>query len=196
MKVNVIRADNPDIVMKMSLSGFKDEQTNNYFKDNYNRFVNRMGDHADTFVTAVKNVYSYVTNSNVLDSAKRALTRVDGTLNDKLIYHLDNETIHKPGLIMRKYVMANPILYEKFNNNLCSGYEDEWENTEQELSPVLRDDYIRVMDGYVGDESTIMMVDDNPLSTRERFMVHNAWDTVSDLIACGIDPTDFDKGEI
>jgi len=196
MKVNVIRTSDPDAVMRMSIGGMRDERSSNYFRENYERFVSRMGNHADTFVNAVKNAYEYVTNTDVLRRAKQALTRVDGAMNDKFLYHVDMETIHRPGLLMRRYVMAEPVLYKKFENNLCSGYEDEWDNVEQDMKPKLRDDYLHVMDGYVGDESTLFYADENPLTTRERFIVHNAWDMVADLIASGVDPSDFEKGEI
>ena len=196
MKVNVIRTDNPDMVMKMSLGGFHNEDTVNYFRENYNNFTNRMGNHVNTFVSAVKNVYNYVSNVNVIDSAKRALTRVDSVINDKILYHINRDDIHRPGLVMRRYIMAKPKLYDKYNNNLCSGYDDEWENFEQDVKPVWRDDYLCAVDGVLGDESTTFMTEENHLSTRDRFIIQNAWDTVSDLIANGIDPTDFEKGEI
>jgi len=196
MKVNVIRTDNPDMVMKMSLGGFHNEDTVNYFKDNYNNFAKRVGDGASAFVNTVKNVYNYVSNVSVIDSAKRALTRVDSVINDKIIYPVNHDNIHRPGLVMRKYIMAEPTLYKKYDNNLCSGYEDEWENQDQEYKPEWRDDYLKSIDGVIGDDKTIFMTEENHLSSRERFIIQNAWDTVSDLIACGVDPTDFEKGEI
>ena len=196
MKVNVIRADNPDMVMKMSLGGFHNDSTINYFRENYNNFTERLGERANAFVNTVKNVYSYVSNVNVIDSAKRALTRVDSVINDKIIYPVNHENIFRPGLVMRRYIMAKPKLYRRYSDNLCSGYEDEWENHEQEYKPEWRDDYLKSIDGVVGDEKTIFITEENHLSSRERFVIQNAWDTVSNLIACGIDPTDFEKGEI
>jgi len=196
MRVNVIRTESPDMVMKMSLNGFQDSNTMNYFKDNYNNFMNRAGGHADAFVNSVKNVYNYITNTDIIESAKRVLTRADSVLNDRHIYPVNHETIHRPGLLMRRYVMAQPVIYRKYSNNLCSGYEDEWENTEQELPAKWRDDYLHVIDGIVGDESTMFLTEENPLSPRERVIVHDAWDTITTSIACGIDPTDFEKGEI
>jgi hypothetical protein len=196
MKVNVIRASNPDMVMKMSLGGFQTEEATNYFRQNYDNFISRVGTTTNTFVNAVKNVYNYVTNTDVINSAKHILTRVDTVANDRVIYPVDIKTIHRPGLVMRRYIMANPILYTKYENDLCSGYEDEWNNNERDVRPEWRDDYLRVMDGVLGDEKTIFMTEENPLSSRERFIVQNAWDTVTDLIASGIDPTDFNEGEI
>jgi len=198
MKVNVIRAEDPDMVMKMSLNGFHDQNTLDFFKSQYNNLMDRMEPHAVQFVNTVKNVYNYITNNNVIDSAKRLLTRVDNTItNDRIIQYVNPVNIHDPGMTMRRYIMALPELYDTYNKNLCSGYEDEWERPEPDTKSIWRDDYLHVIDGEVGDEFTIFYEDENPLSTRERFMVSDAWDTVKVLMANGIDPTNFDEeGEL
>ena len=196
MKVNVIRSSNPDMVMKMSLGGFQSESDMNYFRSNYENFVNRVGATTNAFVNTVKKVYSYVTNNDLIENAKRVLTRVDSVANDRIIYPINLNNIHRPGLVMRRYIMAQPVIYEKYQHDLCSGYEDEWQHTEMDIKPTLRDDYLKAMDGVLGDEKTIFMTEENNLSTRERFIIQNAWDTVTDLIASGVDPTDFEGGEL
>ena len=92
--------------------------------------------------------------------------------------------------------MAQPAIHQKYIDNSCSGYGDEWEHFEQGVKPKLRTDYLQVMDGYVGENETIFLTEENPLSPRERMLVHDAWDTLTDIMASGIDPTDKDKGEI
>ena len=198
MKVNVIRTGDVDSVFRLSLNGEHDDRTRAFFADNYKRFVDRAGDARDQFTAVVKNVYNYVTNVNVLDRAKRALTNVNiVTIDDKSIHYVDNRTIHNPGAVMKRYVMALPVLYNRFEKNLCSGYEDEWVNNEAGVKAELRKDYLRVIDGEVGDKSTIFYESDNPLSTRDRFIIRETWDLANHLIANGIDPTDFDEeGEI
>lgn len=198
MKVNVIRADNPDVVMKMSLNGFQDQNTVDFFRNQYQGFMERLGPHAEQFVNNVKSVYNYITDNAVVNAAKRALTRVDNVaMNDRLIQYVNSETIHNPGLTMRRHVMALPELYDMYNNNLCAGYDDEWENRDQGIKPEWRRDYLNVIDGEVGDEYTIFAESDNPLSTRERFIIKNAWDTAKELMAVGIDPTNYNTdGEL
>ena len=77
MKVNVIRTNDVDSVLRLSLNGEHDMRTKEFFADNYRRFVDRAGDAKDQFTSVVKNVYNYVTNINVIDRAKRALTNVN-----------------------------------------------------------------------------------------------------------------------
>ena len=198
MKVNVIRASNPDMVMRMSLGGVQDQNTMNYFSNQYSNFMDRVGEHATTFTNSVKNIFNYITNNSVLDDAKRALTKADSVnTDDRIVQYLNQDTLHNPGLTMRRYVMASPEIYNKYEKNLCSGYEDEWQHNEKGVKANLRDDYLHVIDGEVGDEFTTFYESDNPLSTRDRFMIRNAWDLANQMIAVGCDPTNFDTdGEL
>jgi len=151
--------------------------------------MSSMKNHADGFVNAVSNIYHYFTNNDIIDKAKRALTSNENMIEDKYVHFVNNVTVYQPGMTMRRYMMAEPKVYDMYTNNLCSGYNDEFVNEEQDLKPTLRDDYLHVMDGYVNDKYTMFYDDENPLSIRDRFIVQDAWDTMRELMSYGYDPT-------
>ena len=198
MRANIIRTDDPETLMKLSLGTSRDPASQNYFKEQYNNFTNRVSEYSGSFFNTVKTIYNYVTDSNVINRAKRLLTSVNNSgIEDTLITYVNSTTIHNPGLTMRRYLMAKPDIYDKYSKNLCSGYNDEWVNEEVGMKPTLRDDYLNVIDGEVTDTHTTFYNDENPLNTRDRFIIKNAWDTMDELIATGIDPTNFEEdGEI
>jgi len=197
MQVNIIQTSDPDLAMRMSLGGVpNDQHTMSFFQQNYQNFMSSMKNHADGFVNAVSNIYHYFTNNDIIDKAKRALTSNENMIEDKYVHFVNNVTVYQPGMTMRRYMMAEPKVYDMYTNNLCSGYNDEFVNEEQDLKPTLRDDYLHVMDGYVNDKYTMFYDDENPLSIRDRFIVQDAWDTMRELMSYGYDPTSPEQDKL
>ena len=204
MAANIITATDPDMVYRLSSGASLGQQALDYFRESYNNFVNRASQLGQQFVQNVQNMFNYYNNSNIIENTKAVLADAGMITGEDVIYRLNETTIHNPGFLMRRYVMAEPTIYEKYENNRCVGYNDEWFNPDPyEKDPYMREDYLRVVDGLIRyDEddnpfTTFFSSDlSKPLTVKEKFIIQDAWDILQLKMAKGIDPTDPDMGEL
>ena len=203
MRINVTTVPNPDIAMGITLNTQQDQATLNYLQANYESFMAKAKQLNNEFVGAVKGVYNYFNNSGIVQKTKDILIRNGSNLSNDSIYILNSETVFNPGLLMKNYMMANPHIYNLYQENRCSGYEDEWHDNEKGTPAEWRNDYLYAIDGigqWDDDNDELVITHyhgvDNPLSTRERLAINESWDTLNFMMANGIDPTDPNKGEL
>ena len=204
MRANVIRTSDPDLAYRLSSGVQQTQEALNYFKEGYGNFVNRATQLGQDFVTSVGNMFNYYNNSNVLQNTKELLTDAGIITGEDVVYMLNEQTIHNPGYLMRRYVMSEPTLFNKYENNRCSGYDDEWFNPEPtETNPLMRDDYLYATEGLIqydkNDQAFTTYTSteiDNPLSIRDRLIVQDAWELVKQKMVTGMDPSDPEMGEL
>ena len=149
-------------------------------------------------------MFHYYNNNEMIENTKALLSDTGIVTGEDVIYRLNESTIHNPGFLMRRYILAEPTIYEKYENNRCVGYDGEWYNPDPyEKDPYMREDYLRVVDGLIRydkeDQPFVTFFSSDltdPLTVKERLTIQNAWDIISKKLAEGIDPTDPEAGEI
>lgn len=204
VRANIIRVPNPDMAYMLTSGAQQTQQAVEYFKQGYESFTNRMSSLGQDFANGVSNMFNYYNDSSMIQNTKELLTTSGLITGEDIIYRLDDNNIHNPGYLMRRYVMAEPGIYDKYVKNRCSGYEDEWFNPEPyEKVATMREDYLNVTEGliqYDKDDhayTTFVSTEDgNNLSVIDRFTIQDAWDIVRDKMIHDIDPSDMEMGEL
>ena len=198
MRVNVIRSPDPDMAARAMLTNSaRDQGFMEVLKNNYQNFMNRMGEIGGNFVNMVSDRFNYIVNNDIVANTKRLLTMNEHIVDNNIIHSVNEDNIGRAGYMMRRYIMAEPTVYNLYAKNRCSGYDDEWYDPEPEIkNPYWRDDYLNAVDQVMqwdgnGDGYVIeYLANDNPLTHYERVVVSNTWDLLKNMIANDIDPTD------
>jgi len=193
----VIMSDiDPNIIANQVIHLQPDFQAQQYFQENFQNFVNTVNNLASNFVNKIQQTYNYINNNPLVQKAKEIITKSSATIFNDRVYRITEDNIFNAGYLMREMILANPILFNYYNHNRLSGWDDMVYLPEQNIAPEWRDDYLNTVDGIMmfdEDENGIIkhvsLEEDNPFSIAERFEIQNAWDVAVKLIAKGEDPT-------
>ena len=196
--MTIIESSNPDMAFNAVVSGFKNQDTMNYLKSNYESFVNSGVNLGGNFINIVKDTYNKFNNSTVINNIKRTLAQSSGFVSNDIVYTVDEHNIGRAGELMKRYVMSEPTMFNMYENFQCSGYDDSWYNNEPEIiTPELRNDYLDVIDGVLrfddegrGIVSHVYKTEDNPLSIDERLILSDTYVLINRMINEDLDPSD------
>jgi len=137
-------------------------------------------------------------SEEAVNRARRALEET-GMVVDDYIYNPGWDGIFEAGMTMRRYIMANPRVFELYERNRISGYEDDVILEEENLPPEWRDDYLFAVDEVMDENGEITFVSlerENPLSISERQIIQDTWFIANEYLDNKIDPTDPNKGKL
>lgn len=168
-----------------------DQDTLNYFRDNYSKVNNYLGNSASAFKSSVSNIYNNFISSNAINRAKQVISNLDlGTgFNDRVVHYVADPRLARG--VMRKYIMANPKVDELFNRNILEGYATtDYQHSNMPLE--YRKEYQEVIDGIIQDDGTstdYMESDDTWLSLHEQQAVLRTWDQMATMLINDEDPT-------
>ena len=195
-EVIVANGIDPSFLAEQAIHLQPDIQAQNYFQQNYQNFINKISGLAEGFANKVKQTYDLINDSNLIRKAKEIITRSSNIVYNDRIYHITFDNIQDAGYMMREFILAEPTLFNYYQHNRLSGWNDMVYLPEQNISPEWRDDYLNTIDGIVmfneegqGFVKHISLDYDNPFSIAERIEIQNAWDVAAKLIAAGEDPT-------
>lgn len=162
-----------------------------YFRDNYQKVSNYLGNTASAFSSSVKNIFTEHLSADAIDRAKRAISKLDlgAGFNDNVIHYVSDPRLANG--VMLNYIMANPRVDDLFRRNVIDGYSS---TTYQHSGIPLehRPEYQQVIDGVIDDDGSFEFyfdTDNTWLSLHEQQAVRRTWDEVSLLLNNDEDPT-------
>lgn len=185
----------PSLVFRSSINTFNDNGVMDYLKENVSNFYNGVVTQSSMFADKVKNIYGDMTNNSMFMKAKSILANSNTFVKDDIIQVRDRESIFTSGMENRRYIMAQPKLYNMYKNNRVDGWMDMWLDKEPDVEPEYRNDYRNVMDGlgvfteHGMEVTTYSSDDDTELSLEEKWIVRDLWDVAMNLVDDDIDPT-------
>jgi len=192
----------PGSLYRQMTNPIMDNNFTNYIRQNAASVINTISDRGSAFVNNVKHMFNVVNDNSAVARAKDLLTLNANVIVNDRITNVTNSNIFNTGMLNKRYIMANPTVFDMYNNNRCNGYDDIWLNTDTTNEPYDRSDYLRAMDGVYQFEddgvriSRIYEEDEERLTVTEKFVIGDMWDVAMGLIEEGIDPTDEHKGKL
>lgn len=165
--MQVINGD--DSVFNMLISA-PNQQAMNYVQQN----IERLSQTANPYITQIQQNFNKA--SSGLDFAKLALAHVNTFFKPDIIYPLLTITnMQTAQSEMRRWIMANPIVNELYQNQLCEGYEDKFYRLEDNKQGKESIEYQMVTDGIVQfneDETCVINTCiDNPFGVSELTLI-------------------------
>ena len=155
------------------------------------------------FINTVESMYNKFNNSEIVNAAKMILYNAGTHLSQDSIHYVRYENVHNANLIMQKYILANPTIYNLYQNNMCHGYADTYIDSYSKNTPVEeRIEYQQVMDGLLqfdkNDEGYVNHYshEEDDLCLMDKISISDTWDAALRRIAEGIDPTDPDLNDL
>jgi len=174
-----------------------------YFQNNLTTAAQMLGDAGRGFMDTAYSMYDKFNNSAVINAGKALLMNVGTHLNQQAIYYVDQNHMPDANLMMQSYIMANPVMNNLYQRDMSYGFQDTYYDLEPDNKGVERYDYQRVMDGVVTfDKEGLGIVtsyhnsDETELDMMEKITILDTWQQVEYMIACGVDPSDPEQGDL
>jgi len=171
--------------------------TLDWLNNNINRARETLGGVADHLVEATTRLYNKVNSNAVLNAAKSLIAEQGGSIDQYALYELDYGTIRNANYMMQQYVMTNPIVNERYHDNMCHGYEETYYDAEPGVVGKDRLDYQRVMDGVLqfdndgnGYVQHYSNEDEAELCISDKFNILRSWEVAENMLLREEDPTD------
>jgi len=200
MQVNTI--DGGRNAFNAMLYNAPNNNTLSWINNNLNRAKEALSGIGDSLIDASVRLYNKVNSNAAINAAKALVTEQGGHTNQYMIYGLDYDNMNTANYVMQQYIIANPIVNDLYENNMCHGFEETYYNSEPGVYGTDRLDYRRVVDGVVMEEGDHLVInhysslDDIVLDDYDKHLILNTWQQAEQLVLCGIDPTDPDRGEL
>jgi len=173
------------------------------FKQQFQDFYNKMVNTGSNIINHASEFIQRITNSNVINQAKALLSNSEVIIKDEIVQLHDWNNITDAGMMTRRYIAANPFIYNRIERNRLNGWGDIWFNNEPDVDPEWRDDYLDVTDGALmfdengeGYFTWNSFESESKLTELDRANIRLMWDIAIDMINQGYDPTDPEKGRI
>lgn len=165
-----------------------------------------LGSICQDFKTHAQNIYERLNNTKAINFAKNLIRQHANVLDASAISELyDIENLRQASPLMQRYIMANPKLRKKYNEQLCDGYSDSYVDVDPGTIGKDHYDFRRVTNSMVmvNDDTweavnymEDLIKDDVELEFLEKTSILNTWDAVEHFIDLGEDITDINGGKI
>lgn len=175
----------------------------NYFQNNLTKASELLGAAGHRFMDNAYQMYDKFNSSAVINAGKALLMNVGSHLNQQAIYYVDQSHMANANLMMQSYIIANPVMNNLYQKDMSYGFQDTYYDLEPDNKGVERYDYQRVMDGVLTfDKEGLGIVtsyhnsDEIELDMMEKITILDTWQQVEYMIACGVDPSDPEQGDL
>lgn len=177
-----------------------------YIQSQFENFSSTLNDIGRQFIQGAKDVYEEINNSQAMIIARNALRAVKGMFNQNTIIPLsalEDFQIAQP--IMQRYIMANPVIREIYNNQRCDGYQDTYVDIQPGYIGENHYDYRRVMNGLAVETEDSWEINfypdellegDSELTHIQQVDILSTWRVMEMFISEGKDPTNIYGGKI
>ena len=176
-----------------------------YLQGTISNASTQLGDAGNDFVAMSNSSFNKYNSDQVIMAAKSIASQVDSHINPDVIISYNESNIYNATPVMRSYIMLQPDLFELNKSQQCSAFDNLYYD-EDPTAKTVEDHsaYNRVMDGILtfdknGDGNICSYSDgsDNEdLHFIDQLSIINTWNTVTNLIATGMDPSSFDGDEL
>lgn len=179
--------------------------TLNYLENQFSGFSQTLTDAGKQFFSNARQMFEHFHGSEAVRIARAAIRKAGSLFQrDEIRSIWDLGQLQQAPLTMQRYIMANPVVRERFNQQTCDGYSETYKDWYPNTIGLDHYDYRRVMDGVVqelpeddpdGDwvcrEHIEDLVEgDRALTTEEKADIFSTWDAVEALMEMGgEDPT-------
>ncbi len=199
MNATVITTDDLSLASDM-LFHPPDSHMQNYMNQGLVNYIKDIGNVVPDFAKDLQNRYRDFLDGNSMRYVKNLKSRINGLWNTNSIKYLATiEEIQQATPIMQKWIMAHPVLRDRYLNNAISAYDGSYVNKEVTGSGSRDYDYRRVMDGITHLKDGICSYsnyiekvnDEDILSVLEKTKILATWDIIDSHFENGdnIDPT-------
>ena len=158
-----------------------------YMQEHLQTFSNTVTDIGASFANKAKELYAKLNDSSIMERARAVVRAAKGMMNYNVIYNVANiDDLRSASPVLQKWIMANPVIREKYLDQCCNGYNETYQNIHGNDIGVDHYDYRRVMHGMmekVGNDyvvnhyyDTKIDKDEKPLEVDEQFIILDAWD--------------------
>lgn len=181
--MKIINGD--DSVFNMMISA-PNQQAMSYVQQN----IERLKQTANPYITQIQQNFNKA--SSGLDFARLALAHVDSFFKPDVIYPLTTlASLQTAQSEMRRWIMANPVVNDIYQKQLCEGYDDKFYRLEDNKRGEESIEYQMVTDGIVqfNDDETysINTCIDNPygvseLTLIEQTSVLRTWEIMESML--------------
>lgn len=200
---NITYGDNDDFLRSMESPIL--QQTKDYMQVSVNNFAQAVKG-VKSVLTDVRDIFKEEYSVVKLAAIDKLRSKLESTWENDTIRRLEDiPTVLNAGPVMQKYIMANQLVRELYQQDRLEGYDgtyiDENPGKIGDNDPV----YQRVMTGllYETEEKkwaykNYMHFDGSKLSINDKVIITNVWNMVEDHInnGDGTDPTSNDRGLI
>jgi hypothetical protein len=170
-----------------------------FISDNVNRAINYVGEQAGRMYERVKTLYDEYTSFD-LEVIRRRARAIDANYHrpTDIVRLTALEDFANASLLMQRYIMANPTIRARYENDRCEGYFETYDpNRDRDY------DNRRVTNGLLREEKGVSWFEeyyedleegDRELTSLEQFDVLSTWDALEILVdTSDWDPTSPDK---
>ena len=166
-----------------------------------------VGEYGNMFKNATQQIYDNFISSEALERARLALLYSNQVENHDVIktFTLLQE-FQTAQAVMQRWIMANPVVGELYNRQLCDGFSDTYVSASNGKLGHDNYDYRRVMDGIVEEDKdgnltcSLYFEDlkegDIDLHVTEQSRILTSWDIGNILIKQGLDITNPSGGNL
>lgn len=169
------------------------------------RFRQEVGEIGQQFYQQAVGYYEQFNGSEAMRRARMVRNKVRGLFRPDIIRDMtDIGDMQQAGPVGRRWLMANPNAYERFEKQSMSAWGGKWVDYEPGTPPLLKAEYRMVNDGLVHDvedneeygwKVTFHMDDfqpgDKKLDTDQKDTIVNNWARFDAMLALGEeDPSD------
>lgn len=176
--------------------------TSNYFQNEIASISNTLNAAGQSFFSNVKSLYDNINNSDAIRMARNAIQAAATLfLPDTVTPLISLAQFQTAGLVMQRYVMANPVVRQAYHAQRIDGYSDTYVDRHPKDIGENHYDYRRVMNAVVQTDEEAdtwfvkfypdeLVEGDKELSHDEKVDIIKTWDLMEMFINAGEnDPT-------
>lgn len=181
-------------------------QMRNYLTENVNNYISMVKDVAPDFANAVKQKYEDITNSSVVRHIANLKNKISSIWKTDTVRFLkDISSIQMAPDVMKKYIMANPMIRELYQQGCVSAYTNTY--VDEHPNTIGKDhyDYRRVTENVMVKEEDFTgyrvyyetVKEEDLLSLMNKTAILASWDIIANAFEQGnnSDPTSL-MGEV
>lgn len=207
---NVIEANSPG-VLDYLIYPEQNPLNQSYIYNQIATISNTLDDIGKKFIESSREIYHKINDSELIRKAKMALRSAVGISHiNEVVYYNTLEAMQSATPYMQNYIMANPMIRELYNSQLCDGYSDVYTDIDKGTISDTQYHYRRVMDGVIQDiedsegnynwVSKNYMEDllegDKELDIEDKAKILSTWEVMNMFIKVGQDPTNPNGGSL
>lgn len=175
-----------------------------YFRDQIQNFGNTLTEMGSNFFSNAEDLFNKFNGSKAIQVLRQATKAAQALFQPNIVKQLNTvDEFQNATMIMQRWVMANPVIRQTFQDQKCDGYSDTYVDIQPNTMRDNHYDYRRVMDGVVVETNIndehgwkVKFYPDD-LHENDRELVHdekvdilNSWDIIEMFMSAGgKDPT-------
>lgn len=207
---NVIEANSPG-VLDYLIYPEQNPLNQSYIYNQIANISNTLDDIGKKFIESSKEIYQKINDSELIRKAKMALRSAVGISHiNEILYYNTLEAMQSATPYMQNYIMANPMIRELYNDQLCDGYSDTYIDIDKGTIADTQYHYRRVMDGVIQDTEDSegnynwvsknymedLLEGDKELQIEDKAKILSTWEVMNMFIKAGQDPTNPNGGSL